>query len=159
MQQRMRVSMDALMRDLSAATAVQSAGESAVAITLTTNGVPAATETRSFYLDAAGSQLRQDDGISTDVPIADNVVGVQFEYFADPVAAGDAPAPLPAPAGPDLDRIRMIRATIRVQAALSAFRASGPAFARPGQARDSRRALADLSASVRIATRNLGRGR
>jgi hypothetical protein len=41
-------------------------------------------ETRTYYYDAASLQLRQYDGYLTDVPVADNVVGVGFEYFGDP---------------------------------------------------------------------------
>lgn len=38
----------------------------------------------TYYFDAASNQLRQYDGYQTDVPIADNVVDVAFEYFGDP---------------------------------------------------------------------------
>ena len=35
--------------------------------------------------DPTASQLRQYDGFNTDLPIVDNVVDAQFEYFGDPV--------------------------------------------------------------------------
>jgi hypothetical protein len=41
-------------------------------------------ESHSYYFDAANRQLRQSDGYQTDVPVADNVVGLSFEYFGDP---------------------------------------------------------------------------
>jgi hypothetical protein len=41
-------------------------------------------ETHTYYLDAAASQLRHYDGYQTDVPVADNVVGLTFDYFGDP---------------------------------------------------------------------------
>ena len=39
---------------------------------------------RSYYLDPASGRLRQYDGLAADVPLADNVVGLSFEYFGDP---------------------------------------------------------------------------
>ena len=156
MHQRLRVALDVLTRDLSAASQVRSTADNAISIALPAVGTTTPSETRSFYLDAAGNQLRQFDGQSTDVPVADNVVGLTFEYFGDSAVAGGELTPLGRPAGADLGRIRAIRATVRVQAAQIAFRAAGSAFARPGTARDSRRALADMSVSVRIGARNLG---
>lgn len=41
-------------------------------------------ELHSYYFDAAARQLRHYDGDRSDVPVADNVVGVAFEYFGDP---------------------------------------------------------------------------
>jgi hypothetical protein len=40
--------------------------------------------TNTFYLDTATRQLKKFDGGSLDLPIVDNVVGLQFEYFGDP---------------------------------------------------------------------------
>jgi hypothetical protein len=37
-----------------------------------------------YYWDSTQLQLRRYDGISTDVPILDNVVGLTFTYFGDP---------------------------------------------------------------------------
>jgi len=37
-----------------------------------------------YYFDAANRQLRHYDGWQTDVPIVDNVVGVEFSYWGDP---------------------------------------------------------------------------
>jgi hypothetical protein len=41
-------------------------------------------ETHIYYRDAATTQLRHYDGWLTDLPIADNAVGVEFRYFGDP---------------------------------------------------------------------------
>jgi prepilin-type N-terminal cleavage/methylation domain-containing protein len=38
----------------------------------------------TYYFDAAQLQLRHYDGLFTDVPILDNVVGLRFDYFGDP---------------------------------------------------------------------------
>jgi prepilin-type N-terminal cleavage/methylation domain-containing protein len=38
----------------------------------------------TYYLDRNTSQLRRYDGIDTDVPVVDNVVDLQFDYFGDP---------------------------------------------------------------------------
>lgn len=55
----------------------------------------------------------------------------------------------------DLLRVRAIRVTVRVQAALPAFRATGPAFVRPGTSRSSARALPDVMVMTVIAPANL----
>jgi len=51
-------------------------------------------EWHTYYFDAAQHQLRHYDGLSSDVPIADNVADVEFTYFgtADP-PAGPRPVP------------------------------------------------------------------
>ena len=40
-------------------------------------------ESHSYYFDAINRQLRQSDGYLSDVPVADNVVALSFEYFGD----------------------------------------------------------------------------
>jgi hypothetical protein len=42
-------------------------------------------ESHMYYYDAVNRQLRHYDGYETDVPVVDNVVGVKFEYFGDPL--------------------------------------------------------------------------
>jgi hypothetical protein len=49
-------------------------------------------EFHTYYLDQHGDVLRQDDGLTTDVPVADDVVGLQFTYYGDP---NPPPAPKP----------------------------------------------------------------
>jgi hypothetical protein len=48
----------------------------------------------TYYFDPARSQLRQYDGDQTDVPVADNVVGLAFEYFGDPQPPSEPRPPL-----------------------------------------------------------------
>jgi len=38
----------------------------------------------TYYLDAATDRLMHYDGLTTDLPVVDNVVGLQFRYFGDP---------------------------------------------------------------------------
>ena len=44
----------------------------------------AAAESDTYWHDPSARQLRHYDGYQTDVPVADNVVGLSFEYFGDP---------------------------------------------------------------------------
>jgi hypothetical protein len=39
---------------------------------------------RVYYLDAPARRLMVYDGYQTDVPLADNIVALKFEYFVDP---------------------------------------------------------------------------
>lgn len=48
-------------------------------------------ETRTYYLDEGARQLRQYDGHLSDVPVIDDVVGLQFEYWGDEGAPGRSP--------------------------------------------------------------------
>jgi hypothetical protein len=52
-------------------------------------------EYHTYYYDAAQLQLRHYDGLETDVPVLDNVVGLRFDYFGDPNPPM-APAPNPS---------------------------------------------------------------
>jgi type II secretory pathway pseudopilin PulG len=48
--------------------------------------VAARVESRSYYLDASAKELKvYDDGSGAAVPLVDNVVGLAFEYFGDPL--------------------------------------------------------------------------
>jgi len=53
----------------------------------------AQAELHTYYFDPAARQLRHYDGDGSDVPVADHVVSVQFEYWGDP-----APPRFPKPA-------------------------------------------------------------
>ena len=44
----------------------------------------AAVVHRVYYLDTAGKRLMRYDGVRSDVPLVDHVVGLRFTYFADP---------------------------------------------------------------------------
>jgi hypothetical protein len=130
MQQRVRVAADALMRDLVMARTLTPRGADAVTITSDSG-------THHYYLDRAGSQLRHFDGLATDVPVADNIVGLSFEL------------------GGDAGRVRYVRVSIRAQAARPEFRGVGPDFARPGTSRVSRRYLPDIAVGFRVTPRNM----
>jgi hypothetical protein len=54
----------------------------------------AVATSRTYYLDAASRQLRYSDGDQTDVPVADSVVSLQFEYFGDPFPPSAPQPPL-----------------------------------------------------------------
>ena len=125
----------------------------------------AQAESRTYYLDPTNNQLRRYDGYQGDAPVADNVVGLSFEYLGD----GLLPLPLSMLSdGPwkgsgatqfdaDLVGVRAIRISVRVQASLAAFRATGPAFVRPGTSRSSAHALPDVTVTTVVAPVNLRR--
>ena len=114
-------------------------------------------------------QLMHYDGASTDLPVADHVVGLRFEYF------GDAPLPLdpavlqdgpwlpddadPAAFDGDLLEIRRVRVLVRVEAALASMR--GPAgilFSEGGTSTAAERFLPDLALQFDVALRNMETG-
>ena len=39
----------------------------------------------TYYLDRTTNQLKRYDGITTEVPLADNIVDLRFDYFGDPI--------------------------------------------------------------------------
>ena len=158
MQQRIRVGVDAIMRDAINATTIRPCrwgGPSedlpgtfrSDAVTFAT---AAATTTYWHRVDAASDtyQLTQwSGGTSNDVPVIDHLVGLQFTYF------GDDAAPL---VDADLVGLRTVAVTLRVEAAAAALR--GPAsslFARPGTAGAARRWAPDVEVHFRVAPRNL----
>ncbi len=55
----------------------------------------------------------------------------------------------------DLLRVRKIRVSLRVQAALASLRGIGPAYAVPGTSMSAQRALPDLAVTFDVAPRNL----
>jgi len=132
--------------------------------------LPAAPASRrTYYLKIDGAdgmpQLMRYDGMRTDMPVADNVVKLAFQYFADgaielmPEALTDGPwHPDDATTervDADLLRIRRIRVTIGVQAAAAWFR--GPdsrLFTNPGTASASRQ-IPDQELTFDVAPRNL----
>jgi type II secretory pathway pseudopilin PulG len=42
-------------------------------------------KSRSYFLKTDTNQLMQDDGLGTTVPVLDNVAGLSFEYYGDPL--------------------------------------------------------------------------
>ena len=172
MHQRARVTLDALFRDLVMAgaggrlpaVAPLRRGDinpdlsgSAYADRLSIQYVPpdaAATAfitiTYALHIDAAGvTQLTRYDGHATDLPVADHVEELRFEYFdaaAQPIALGrfiDGPWTPDAVAAErfdaDLESVRRVRATVRVR----------PARAFAGIP------LADLHVTLDVSPRNL----
>lgn len=55
-------------------------------------------ESHTYWLDRTTNQLRDYDGISSDVPVVDNVVDLRIEYFGDP-----SPPTLPKPTPPTVN--------------------------------------------------------
>ena len=51
-----------------------------------TGDIVAEAERHTYYLDASTRQLRHYDGVQTDVPVVDDVVGLRFEYFGEAVS-------------------------------------------------------------------------
>ena len=157
-QQRVRVGVDAIMRDAINATEVRPCrwgGSSedppgtfrSDAVTFAT---AAATTTYWHRVDASSDtyQLAQwSGGTSNDVPVIDHVVGLEFTYF------GDDAVPL-IDAG--LVGLRTVAVTLRVEAGAAALR--GPAssrFARPGTADAARPWARVVEVHFRVAPRNL----
>jgi hypothetical protein len=66
-------------------------------------------KSRSYFLKSDTNQLMQDDGLGTTIPVLDNVVGLTFEYYGDPLpplfVASSAPdlSTSYGPAPPGLD--------------------------------------------------------
>ena len=59
---------------------------------------------RAYYLDPAADQVRYQDGLASDVPLLDNVVGLSFRYFGSPTLPGD---PVTGPVAPCLAAARL----------------------------------------------------
>jgi hypothetical protein len=121
-------------------------------------------------------QLMRYDGNRSDVPIADNVVGLAFEYFAAPPSGAADPLPVklakteltdgpwrpdavsPGRYDADLLRVRVVRVTLRVQIASRSYRgAAGPLFVRGGTSNGGERYVPDQEITFDVAPRNLGR--
>jgi prepilin-type N-terminal cleavage/methylation domain-containing protein len=72
------------------------------------------------------AQLMRYDGLETDLPVADNLAGLRFEYYLDSIARLDPASLTDGPWLPDataaqrfdadLLRVRRVRATVRVRA-------------------------------------------
>jgi prepilin-type N-terminal cleavage/methylation domain-containing protein len=130
----------------------------------------AAVSSHTYYLRsdiAAGEfQLRHYDGAVTDLPVVEHVVKLEFEYFGAgrmPLAAAmlqDGPW-YPDGADPnrfdtDLLNIRRVRVTLRVQAARAALRGpAGVLFVHGGTAASGERYLPDREIRFDVSPRNL----
>ena len=185
MHQRLRVGVDVLAKDLLMAGAPvmpyrvgRRNPDPALGIfyrrdTISLVSVPwegAAIRSHTYYLrsDIEGGvfQLRHYDGAATDRPVVDHVVKLEFEYFGadqmrlDPMVLQDGPwYPDDTDANrfdADLLRIRRVRVTLRVQAALAALRGpAGVLFVHGGTAASRERYLPDREIRFDISPRNL----
>ena len=133
----------------------------------------AAIVSDTYYLrsDIATStfQLRHYDGAATDLPVVDHVVKLAFEYFdaaqmrLDPSTLQDGPwRPDDTDANrfdADLLHIRRVRVTLRVQAARDALRGpAGMLFVHGGTSTSMERYLPDREIRFDISPRNLDLG-
>jgi type II secretory pathway pseudopilin PulG len=126
---------------------------------------------RVYYLDRAAGRLMVYDGRSSDLPIVDHVVDVQFTYFADlggPTLTALAPSQLTdgpiAGASPrrfdaDLLRVRRVRVVLRVETEASDLRGAGRLFRRPGQSSGGARWVPDQQVIFDVAPGNLNLSR
>src|SRR5262245_29631713 len=181
LQQRARVAVDALLRELTSASAVVpyrwgGASEDPPG-SFKTDTITAITATRpttywlkSDALAGAYQLMSWSGGTSADVPVVDNVVAFSVAYTGDgaqPLTAAeltDGPW-TPSAAAPnrrdtDLNRVREVAIMLRVQAASARVRGpSGEWFARAGTARRATQWVPDFVAHFRVAPRNLNLGR
>jgi prepilin-type N-terminal cleavage/methylation domain-containing protein len=185
MQQRLRVGVDVLTHDLLMANAPvmpyrvgrrQSDPERGVFFrpdTISVLSAPwdgATVESHTYYLrrdPAAGEfQLRHYDGASTDRPVLDHVVQLKFEYFGAGQIGLDNARFEDGPWFPnatdshrfdaDLLNIRLVRVTLRVQAARAALRGpAGVLFVNGGTAISRERYLPDREIRFDVTPRNL----
>jgi hypothetical protein len=125
----------------------------------------------TYYLKADPiahtSQLMLADGAGSAAPVLDHVVGLAFEYGGEagaPIAGTElADGPwLPSAAAAarwdaDLQRVRTVRVTLRVEAALDALRGpAGALFANRGTAASPRVWVPDEERRFTVALRNMG---
>lgn len=183
MQQRLRVGVNALARDLLMAGAVMPYREGRydndpdIGVfyrpdTITTLDLPSTTTITShtYYLKsdiAVGTfQLMHYNGDETDLPVVDHVVTLEFQYFGvaqerlDPSLLQDGPW-YPDDMDPkrydvDLMKIRRVGVMLRVQAALAAMR--GPAgilFVHGGTSTSAERYVPDRTIRFDVTPRNM----
>jgi hypothetical protein len=152
LEQRMRVAVDVLTRDLLMASAVlpRRAGpvrpdppasffEDRVTVMLSTPLDPASSS-RTYYLRSSDATLMQYDGETTDSPVVDHVVALSFEHVGYP----------------DTRRVRVL---LRVEAAPASLRGpAGGLFTRAGTSTSPQRYVPDRYVRFDVVPRNLGAG-
>jgi hypothetical protein len=149
MEQRLRVAVDALTRDLLMASAVSPRREGPVnpdppgavfddrVTVLLTTPLDAAPASRTYYLRTSDATLMQYDGVSTDVPVVDHVVRLRFEHIGYPST-------------------RLVRVAVRVEAAPPSLRGpAGGLFVRAGTSTSAQRYVPDREIRFDVAPRNL----
>ena len=123
---------------------------------------------RTYYFDRDGRRLMVYDGYQSDMPLLDHVVDVRFSYFAD-AAPGPGLRPLtiaelsdgppiglpPNRFDADVRSIRLIRVTVRLEAAAEDVRGAGPLFARPGRSASGYALVPDFEVTFDVAPRNM----
>lgn len=149
LEQRMRVAVDVLTRDLLTASAVLPRRTGAVnadppesffddRITLVvTTPLDAAPSSRTYYLRTSDATLMQYDGESTDLPLVDHVVKLVFEHVGYP-------------------NTRRVRVALRVEAAPASLRGpAGALFTRAGTSTSAERYVPDREIRFDVFPRNL----
>lgn len=195
MHQRLRVAVDSLTRDLLTAGVGISPGAAPAVVpyrvgqlesdigagvayrpgVISATFIPSSGTTpasRTYYLrtDPAtdAPQLMLYDGMLTDLPIVDHVVGLDAAFFDEDGAPLDSAALQDGPWMPsdpdigmfdaDLLRVRRVRVVLRVEAALAAMRgAAGTFFTREGASTSAARYLPDHELQFDVALRNAER--
>jgi hypothetical protein len=126
---------------------------------------------RTYYFDRAGRRLMVYDGYQSDMPFIDNVVDIRFEYFTNVAGVGLRPIALEQLIdGPaigiganqfdrDLLRIRIVRVTLRLEAAADDVRGVGVGFRRPGRSTSAFSYVPDLELTFDVSVRNAGEAR
>lgn len=149
MEQRLRVAVDALTRDLLMASAVLpyragpvnpdppgSVYDDRITIELT-SPLDTTPSSRTYYLRRSDHTLMQYDGDRTELPVVDHVVKLAFEHLGAPSA-------------------RLVRVTLRVEAAAASLRGpAGPLFTSAGTSTTSERYVPDREVRFDVAPRNL----
>jgi prepilin-type N-terminal cleavage/methylation domain-containing protein len=123
---------------------------------------------RTYHFDRGARRLMVYDGYQSDVPLLDNVADVRFAYFRDalpgpglrPLSLGElSDGPLiglpPNRFDADARAIRVVRVTIRLEAAADDVRGVGIEFARPGRSSSGLTLVPDFEVTFDVAPRNL----
>jgi hypothetical protein len=178
-QQRLRIAVDMLMRDLRAARGLRpyrigwidndaAAGvyfrPDAVSVILSPQAEDAGTVvSRTYYMTTAAgiSQLRQYNGEEGDFPLLDDVAALRFEYIGeggrlDPASMIDGPWRTDSGERLDADllTIRRVRVRLRVQAREPFRGRSSMLFVNPGRATAVSRFVPDQEIRFDVALRN-----
>jgi prepilin-type N-terminal cleavage/methylation domain-containing protein len=123
---------------------------------------------RTYYFDRAGRRLMVYDGHQSDMPLLDHVVDLRFSYFAD-ARPGPGLRPLPISElsdGPplgvapnrfdaDVRSIRLMRVTIRLEAAAEDVRGTGSSFVRSGRSTSGYALVPDFEVTFDVVPRNM----
>jgi prepilin-type N-terminal cleavage/methylation domain-containing protein len=130
------------------------AGSRIVEVALTTYYLRADEQAKTY-------QLMRYNGRSSDAPVVDHVVALEFEYSGEVRGGAAGVVPL-APAEVAQDpppTVRHVGIKLRVQAASESLRGpAGVLFRHGGSSRQARRWVPDLETTIGVALRNAGLG-